>query len=347
MTIVEKRAVLEDLIECVFVEAGKRRPEDRLHVCLRGQAPADLPTYGSRRDLITRPFDSLGCATTSRLREEREWDEDELRETLAPFLAGRTHWPGFVEFQAAGLARAYVHVDRHGGHRRWAQLTGVPYRPRALYDWTEGRIRRELKSYLRGRSIWPLTAEFERDGRSALRTAIKFTGGPDRWAPELGIALPERRRRLQRWSYERIKTDMARFAAGRSEWPTRAQFLAAGLHPLYLAINAYQVRERLATELGLRLPPGRAVVRAHWTEPEIRAALDVFLKGRAKWPARAEFRKAGLRGLEARLDESGTRDLWQRRYGLQKRITRAEWAEQRRLAAAAYLASRSDGDQTP
>ena len=138
-----------------------------------------------------------------------------------------------------------------------------------------------------------------------------------------------------------MKSETARFTAGRSEWPTRAEFGAAALHRLYFAIMASHVRDQLATELGLRLPSGRVVVRARWTEPAIAAALDVFLNGRVKWPTQWEFKQAGLGGLWNRLDKSGTHDLWRRRYGFQRASRRAQ---QRHRAQETYFASRPEGD---
>jgi hypothetical protein len=132
----------------------------------------------------------------------------------------------------------------------------------------------------------------------------------------MGITLPPKRRQVEHWSYIRMKADVARFAAGRTEWPRKPEFNAAGLHRLYLAIQRAPARERLAADLGLRLPPNRQVLKGRWTEPAIKATLDELLEGRTIWPCRREFVQAGLGGLEQVLQREGTREEWARRYGV-------------------------------
>jgi hypothetical protein len=318
MALTERRTVMQEVIECAFVTQGPRAPEKRVLVYLRGQAPPDLPPYRPPRGLTTRPFDPAECPAPVRLRPADDWDSARLAAILAPFLNGWRRWPSFPEFQEAGLAIAYAQVARHGGPRRWAQLTGLPYKRRSGNEWDDDRIHRELAAYLEGRDRWPTTQEFRYEGHTSLRNAIAFSGGPERWAPEMGVALPSRRGQPMRWgSYQRLKEEVADFAAGRVEYPTHSEFIEAGLEGLYHAIVRSGTRDRIARELRLLVPPNRKLVRAdRWTEPRVVEALDAFLKGRATWPSKAEFARAGLGGLDWRIRRTQTREAWAGRYGL-------------------------------
>jgi hypothetical protein len=110
----------------------------------------------------------------------------------------------------------------------------------------------------------------------------------------MGVELAPRRAPNERWTYARMKADLARFVGDRDDWPPRREFYAAGLSRLYCAIRAKQGHESLAAELGLGLPPGRIYGRTRWTDEAIRMALDTFLEGHDSWPTQDEFKEAGL-----------------------------------------------------
>ncbi|HTT31154.1 MAG TPA: hypothetical protein VMG37_22250, partial [Solirubrobacteraceae bacterium] len=115
------------------------------------------------------------------------WTEERIREELRSFLADRTEWPTYREFERSGLKALRDAVTRAGGARRWARKMGVRFvrhPPGYAPVWTEKRIRRDLAKYLARRSAWPSRAEFEQDGLTHLRNAVNRTGGPDRWAAE-------------------------------------------------------------------------------------------------------------------------------------------------------------------
>lgn len=188
----------------------------------------------------------------------------------------------------------------------------MPYAaPRHQSDpWPEWRIRAELRTYLEGRTVWPSFQQFARDGRTALRLSVRWSGGAERWACEMGVELPPRRAPNQRWTHARMKADLARFVGDRDDWPPRREFYAAGLGALYSAIRSRQAREGLAAELGLRLPQGQVYGRTRWTDEAITSALEAFLDGRDAWPTRDEFREAGLGTVHRILAETGTREKW-------------------------------------
>ena len=314
MTIEQRRHVIAQVIDCVFVLPRQSRPEQRFFVCLRGNSPADVPPPA--RPKRFRTLDPANCVAPPAHPRVPEWSERKLERVLRPFLETFTRWPNFPEFQAVGLGAAYVQIEQHGGHLRWARRFGLPYGPpRGERDlWPDERIRSELRLYLRDRREWPDWDQFRRDGKGALREAITATGGPQRWAAEAGIDF--RAGYNMRWSYPLLKQEVARLARGRRDWPAESEFQAAGMSAVYHSIRNRAIRPQLAADLGLELPNGRVNTR-RWTDVRIEAALDRLLSGRHKWPTRREFHEAGLDGLYQTLLRNHTRNRWAQRYGLE------------------------------
>ena len=319
MSVDERRAAIGEIIEAAFLSPGDASIEERLFVCLRGQAPADLPVRHTHYRSETRPFDPASCPPGVRLRREApDLTESELRARLEPFLRGRERWPPFREFQAAGLAWLYDQVQRHGGRTHVAELVGLPFHAgpnQTIAGWSEERIREELRIYLAAQSTWPGRKQFLADGREGLRNAVNWFGGPDRWARELQVELPPKRRPHQRWPYARTKSQLAAFTAARTRWPAKIEFDNAGKRALYEAIRRRGLRDQLAAELDLQLPPASMPPKRRWTDAAIEHALDDLLKGRTSWPTYREFEQAGLGGLNNILQFTGRRDAWASRYG--------------------------------
>jgi hypothetical protein len=321
MTLEARRAVIGEVIECAFVGPGRGKVEDRLFVCLRGRAPAELPPCNPRSPIETRRFDPVTCPASARLRaRQADWGEPRLLKALQSFLAGRESWPGFTGFQAAGLASVYTQVQRQGGPERWATLCNVDFGPatdsRAVGAWSEDRVRDELSAYLEGKTTWPTVKEFIADGRTTLRWALKWFATPEWWARELGVTLPARERTRHDWPYARMKAELAVFTADRSDWPPKQEFYDAGLRGLYNAIRKRHARRYLASDLGLALPDGPVCARRRWTNDAVEAALAELLDGPTSWPTAREFETAGLSGLRAMLRQTGTLDAWAQTYGL-------------------------------
>jgi site-specific DNA recombinase len=332
MSLDQRRAAIAQVIDCAFVtDAIRRGIEARLYVCAPGRAPAGLPPPNPRGPLETRPFDPSTCAPSLRLRKSADWSDARLRSELRRFLAGRTRWPSFPEFQSAGKAALHEQVERHGGPRRWAELFNVPYHPPPdqVGTWSKRRIRRELATYLKDKARWPSCRTFAADGQGQLRKAIRWFGGPEYWAREFGLDLPPRYGRTQRWTYARIKSELLEFVGDRPDWPALSEFEAAGLNKLYNAIRASGARERLAAELGLWHPQGRVYARPQWPHAAIKAALDDLLAGRTTWPSQREFRLAGLSGLYGHLYRTRGRDMWAREYGVRVRPGRPDTGRDR------------------
>jgi DNA invertase Pin-like site-specific DNA recombinase len=319
MTLEDRRAAIWQVIEAAFVSPGRRKVADRLFVCLRGKAPRDLPPPNPRQPIETRPFDPATCPPSPALRDDGpHWSQGELLNALSPFLAGRDQWPSFRQFQAAGLGLLHMQVERHGGPRHIAFVANLPFAPREkMQGYTEERVGTELRDYLADRSSWPTVKQFTADHRSKLRLAVGWYGGQERWAKEMGVVLGRAQKKRQRWSYDRLKDEVAQFTAGRVQWPSQVEFRTAGLQSVYDTIAKYGVRERLAAELGLYLPAGIVGNNPRWNEAAVRATLDPFLEGRRTWPSVREFKTAGLSALRQSISTPlARRDAWARHYRL-------------------------------
>ena len=82
---------------------------------------------------------------------------------------------GVIRRVGAGPSTAYVFARR-------ASPT-----PGARRQWTDERIRRELREFTRGRDDFPSVREFREAGRKTLYEAIARYGGAARWAAELEL----------------------------------------------------------------------------------------------------------------------------------------------------------------
>lgn len=320
----ERRDLIARLIDCAFVLPPPGPAEKRLVVCARGQAPDDLPASAGQwrtRSPRPRPFDRAECRGSIRLgsRAARRWPEEHVRAALEPLLAGRSNWPTFPEFQTAGLGLVHRQIELHGGPRLWARCYGLPREPlpNRLGAWTSERIRRELKEFLAGCSVWPTQQEFDASGRVTLRRALNGFGGQERWADEFGLQLPRHRRRLNSWTDELIEAELRRFTSDTDRWPTKREFEEAGLRSLYNAIMKRQARRALAKKLGLRVLRPYARYPIRWTDEVIDGALGELLEGRDSWPTWGDFVAADLNRLYNAIGRStGGHDAWARRYGL-------------------------------
>ena len=141
-------------------------------------------------------------------------------------------------------------------------------------------MRAELEAFLAGRPDWPTQDEFDAAGRATLRRALNRFGGQERWAAELHLELPRRRRRRHSWTDERIHTELQRLTAGSDRWPAKRVFAEAGLLSLYHAIMRRGTRGRWAQRLGVPVPPKHVTTPLRWSDEAIDRALRELLQGR-------------------------------------------------------------------
>ena len=107
------------------------------------------------------------------------------------------------------------------------------------------------------------------------------------------------------------------FLAGRSVWPSRKEFEAAGRKTLRDAVGRNGGIEMWAAEFDLPVQDLRRGSRRVWDDARIEAELRRFLGDRDDWPTKAEFERAGLDSLRSAIYRhgGGTR-RWARRLGV-------------------------------
>jgi hypothetical protein len=318
MTIPERRLAISEVIECAFVWPGGGEVHNRIHVFLRGRGPVGLPAIAERRARLP-PFDPTGLPPSAPPTPLPEVDLDELRTQLQEFTVDKQSWPSFPEFQEAGLAHLHDRAQRHGGGLRWAHELELPFIRRAPDGsvWTDDKVRAALSAALEGKTVWPTWKEFKDADYESLRRAVAANGGPERWAKEMGVHLPAKRRGVNRpWTYARRKAEIASLAGPDNHWPTQVQFRAAGLEGLHQIIIKRGMRGRIIADLGLTARAVRKQRTRHWTPEKIRAELDRFLDGRDRWPTAKEFAAAGLGGLRTHMSKRDMDDWWAAQYGM-------------------------------
>jgi DNA invertase Pin-like site-specific DNA recombinase len=323
MSITERREAIAKVLECVFVGPRHVLPEDRFAACLRGRGPAGMPGFCTRKLEHTRAFDPSTCAPTVTLRTpEPDWDAARLRRELDDLLAGHEQWPPFRFFQERGRAMLYDQVRRLGGCQRWAKALGLRFDPppHMVRPWSEDRIHAELQAYLATKTQWPSKKTFIADGHGPLREAVRWAGGVERWSDELGVPRRSQLRTLRpRWTYARIKEEVAALAGESGLWPGEREFKDAGLAGLLAAVWKQGLRAQLLDELGLQLRPAARRHRPPWTDAEIRTALERLIMDVGGWPTVRHFENAGLGGLYSTMRKRKTLVGWGRRFGFELR----------------------------
>jgi DNA invertase Pin-like site-specific DNA recombinase len=338
MTVNDRRLAIAEVFECVFVSRTGQPIEDRVVVCLRGQGPAPMK-YDPDDPAPAKPFDPRTCPRRPRLKRRHRPPVEfaSLRHELDALLEGQTSWPPFQFFQAHGRVDLYEDVRRSGGPRSWAFELNLPFQsPNRVRAWSDPRIRKELRRFLRGKDTWPSYREFREEGYLALREAIRWAGGADRWAAEMGVELdPLRRSPFRDWSYSTLRQGVLELAGDSQVWPSRRQFMKAGKGGLLAAIDKLGVREQLRGDLGLASQPlGRPRV---WSDQRIAEKLDELLEDRDTWPTERELAAMHLAGLRCALKRRGLR-AWTARYGFEpprqgrrgRRLTRIAHHNERR-----------------
>jgi hypothetical protein len=316
-----KAATLRTMLDCVFVRPGQGSPRERLVVFARGRAPSGLIPYGEQRTPALRPLREAEVRQATRLGSGfgRPWVDTRLRGELKTFLADRTEWPTYADFQLAGQALLYRQVELQGGAERWAvELDlSLPTKRDPLKGWTEDRIRRELDAFLPGRETWPTYSEFKAAGLHNARLALGRMGGVEQWAAAYGLVVARKSRSREPWDDERIATEREPLLKGRIRWPPRSVFESASLRSLYNALSRRGDHEAWAVRFAVRPPPARNRTPKVWTEDKILHELTELIERHGRWPRFTDFRNAGLTSLYNRLKKDETVSAWAERCGVQ------------------------------
>ena len=70
---------------------------------------------------------STGARDTRAERRGSRWTDERIREELQSFLADRTEWPTYREFERNGRKALRDAITQAGGAERWAQEMGVRF----------------------------------------------------------------------------------------------------------------------------------------------------------------------------------------------------------------------------
>jgi hypothetical protein len=194
----ERRELIAQVIDCVFVAAGRLQIEERVTICRAGKAPELPRVTGSGGE--ARPFTAQA---RHRIPQPKLWSTGRIERDLADYLRDKRLWPTADQFAAAGRRRLHDQIVRHAGIACWAHHFGLPILFAQGYrePWTEQRIRVALELYLRRKRRFPSEGQFHADGLRSLRRAVKRHGGVGRWSAELDKPLTPHQRARARTSH--------------------------------------------------------------------------------------------------------------------------------------------------
>jgi hypothetical protein len=248
-----------------------------------------------RREIIRRVIDCVFVAPGQRRYDERIW--------VCPTGTAPKNLPGRGTKQPP--------LRRHEPRRTWVPARDMSERPRR---WSRARLERELRAFINGRAYFPAADSFQAAGRSRLYRQMQLQGGAKRWSQELGLP---RRSYSPSWPDEKVRAELARYLAGKTEWPTSRQFLVDGESTLRGAVSATGGVRRWADEFDMpRASRRHNGPLRYWTEARVREQLTRLCHGRTTFPSRKDFQHAGLGGLHQILQREHTINAWAREFGL-------------------------------
>ena len=180
--------------------------------------------------------------------------------------------------------------------------------------WDDDRVARELESWFATRAFerWPTYRTFVRDGHKALYSAVIDSGGPERWALELGVPyIPHR-------SGGGLTVDETHATLRQvlrehhpDRFPTLAWLKRHGAPGLAAAVDRTGGTARWSLVLNMPPPPP-----ARWTDELIETELRRICRDSTRWPSHAEFEAAGAIGLLRAVYAGHGSRWWAQRLGL-------------------------------
>ena len=180
MSIPARRAVIAQVIGCVFVQPGRPPPQRR-----QTKSCASVPT-----------------ATGAR------W-------AAAGGTTGAHRWTNHERASRAGArripcSRLVSGPATNGGRSTFSfRSKTLRYGPRT---WTDARIGFELSAYLADKPVWPTVRQFRDDGHERLRRAIMDSGGLKRWAAEVpDVRCPS----IEQWTDDSIRNELTALCTDR------------------------------------------------------------------------------------------------------------------------------------
>lgn len=180
--------------------------------------------------------------------------------------------------------------------------------------WDDDRVARELEAWFARRAFerWPTYRTFVRDGRKVLYGAVIASGGPERWALELGVPyIPHRSGAglTHDETHAVLRQLLREHHPGR--FPTLAWLKRHGPPGLAAAVTRTGGAAHWAAVLHMPPPPP-----ARWTDELIEAELRRICRDATCWPSRADFEAAGATGLLRAVYTGRGSRWWAQRLGL-------------------------------
>jgi hypothetical protein len=180
--------------------------------------------------------------------------------------------------------------------------------------WDDDRVARELEAWFAKRAFerWPTYRTFVRDGHKVLYGAVIDSGGPERWAFELGVPyIPHRSGGglTHHDTHAVLRQLLREHHPGR--FPTLAWLKRHGPPGLAAAVTRTGGAAHWAAVLHMPPPP-----HARWTDELIEAELRRICRDATCWPSRADFEAVGATGLLRAVYAGRGSRWWAQRLGL-------------------------------
>lgn len=128
------------------------------------------------------------------------WTDERIRRLLDLYLARKTTWPSYGQFERDGMYALRQAIIASGGVKRWsAEFPSVgPVQKRsACAPWSAARIRAELPALLT-HGVFPARRAFIQADQESLYNAICTHGGIAHWAHTFGLPTADEARRAAR-----------------------------------------------------------------------------------------------------------------------------------------------------
>jgi hypothetical protein len=230
------------------------------------------------------------------------WREKELVDAVLNLIneLGIDRYPTLREFKRHGLyGAAHTIQVRWGGHGRFSRKVGYPrttvIRPRGVAEMEQAVLQLAQQLSL---SRYPTQREFNENGYGGIYQAIdRLTEGHAGLARRLGLT---RSTSKGRWDRRETRYAVVRELVERlgiDRYPTRQEFLAAGMNGAYQAIAKHLGgHDACARALGLT----RVDRRRYTDEDLIRLVRSLVVQlDLARYPTQREFLENQLSGVES------------------------------------------------
>ena len=185
----------------------------------------------------------------------------EYRVTICPIGTAPTDLPQRGDKRSR--ARPFRPRQEHSGPLRVGTARG--------HRWTNARLERELRTFLDGRTDWPIEDVFIAAGQAELLQQARLRARDTWWAFHFQLPLQEPGVRPTHRTDAMIKAELTAYLADKGVWPTQREFHADGKRPLRRAIAESGGLQRWAAEFpDVPCPP----IQHRWPEERMRSELE-------------------------------------------------------------------------